>query len=747
MLSRLIIHLNGAVQGVGFRPFVYNLAADLKLNGYVLNNTEGVLIEIEGAKGSLDEFLLRLNKEKPSLSHISTQDIAYAEPLGYTDFQIKESRYGGQIEAVILSDIATCQKCIDEVIAPDDRRGSYPFTNCTNCGPRFTIIERLPYDRRNTTMKDFMMCLDCQQEYDNPSNRRFHAQPNACPVCGPHVILYRPDGALIAERGEAIEGLISGIRQGLTAAVKGLGGFHLMCDARNDDSVRLLRQRKMRQEKPFAVMVSDIETAKKYAELSALEEALLLSPEKGIVLVNKKESDLADSVAPGLKRIGIFLPYTPLHHIILKRLDFPVVATSGNISDEPIIKNNDEALNRLSMLTDMILVHNRPIKRRCDDSVVKVIAGFPVPLRRARGYAPLTINLPFKLRQCVLAVGGFYKNTFAIGRGEKIIMSHHIGDIETVEGVENFEEAVSDLCRLYDFEPDVIAYDLHPGYETTRWAMKQDGVRKIGVQHHFAHILSCMVENNLGGDVLGIAWDGTGYGLDGSLWGGEFLKCSYNGFERLAYFRPLRLIGGEKAVKEPARIALSILFELYGDDFYEIKIPTLQRFSMNELNTLFAIWRKGINSPYSSSAGRLFDALASMLGIRQTISYEGQAAIMIEDLYREDASEPYPFEIKDGVIDWRGMFHSIIKDIIDGHGGRVPSRFINTLANIALAIARQTNIQHICLSGGVFQNSPLTERIIRPLRDDLNVYTHKRLPPNDGGISVGQAVYAGLLSI
>jgi len=753
MLRRLVVNLKGAIQGVGMRPFVYRIAKELGLKGYVLNNSSGVTIEIEGDKDILDKFLLKLHRDKPPLAHIFSQELNYKEPCGYKDFEIRQSTDEGRIEVAVIPDIAICELCLKELLDLKDRRYAYPFINCTNCGPRFTIIENLPYDRPNTTMKVFMMCPECEREYEGPADRRFHAQPNACRICGPHVSLYRNDGTLLAERGDAIYTLIRGIEDGSIVAVRGIGGFHLICDARDEGTVSLLRERKRRQEKPFAVMFPDIESVKRYADISILEEAFLLSPERPIVLIKRKDSSggfckgdfvpLASSVAPGLKRIGAFLPYSPLHHIILKSLSFPVVATSGNFSDEPIVKDNDEALRRLSAFVDLILLHNRPIHRRCDDSVAKVIGGFPTLIRRSRGYAPMPVRLPFGLRKNVLAVGGFLKNTFAIGFDDKVIVSQHIGDIETVDTINYFGEAVRDFCKLYNFKPHTVVYDLHPGYETTRWALSQEGMERLGIQHHFAHILSCMAENGIGleEEVLGVAWDGTGYGDDRTLWGGEFMVCGYKGYRRVAYLRPFRLLGGEKAIKEPRRVALSILFELFGENALDMDVPTLRSFNKQELYLLFRAWQKGINSPLSTSTGRLFDAVASLLDIRQFLDYEGQAAMMIEDLYDENIKDPYPYEIKDGLIEWRLMFQAILTE---RERQKIPSRFINTLSEIILQVSKTQGIEKICLSGGVFQNDPLTARVKELLCKDFEVFTQKNVPPNDGGISLGQAVYGGL---
>ncbi|RME13586.1 MAG: carbamoyltransferase HypF, partial [Aquificota bacterium] len=688
MTRRLSVRIKGAVQGVGFRPFVYRLAKELGLCGFVINDSRGVSAELEGPKEKLEEFLLRLSREKPPLARIHSVDLQFTEPVGYRDFEIRESSEEGQKEVFLLPDMATCEDCLRELFDPSDRRYLYPFINCTNCGPRFTIVEKLPYDRPNTTMKVFQMCPQCSREYHDPSDRRFHAQPNACPLCGPWLSLYSSEGELLAEREEALRLSLELLREGRILAVKGIGGFHLMCDATKEETVSLLRERKRRREKPFAVMFRDLEQVLQYAEPSELELALLMLPERPIVLINCR-GGLAPSVAPGLRRVGAFLPYTPLHYLILRGLDFPVVATSGNLSDEPIVKENQEALERLSSLADFLLLHNRDIRRRCDDSVVKVIGGLPTPIRRSRGYAPMPITLPAELKRRVLAVGGMLKNTFALGFADRVILSQHVGDVENLETLMSFEEMVYDMMGLYDFEPEVVVCDLHPRYETTRWAedfARGRGIPLLKLQHHFAHILSCMAENALEGEVLGIAWDGTGYGEDGTLWGGEFLHCNYSSYRRLFHFRPFRLIGGEKAIKEPRRVALSILFELFGEKAFEFDLPTLKAFEERELKNLYTAWRSGVNSPLTSSAGRLFDGVASLLGLRHKVSYEGQASMMLEDLFRPEVEDFYPFEILENSVDWRPTITALLED---REKEKAPSRFINTLARICLEVARR----------------------------------------------------------
>ncbi|WP_448588308.1 carbamoyltransferase HypF [Thermocrinis sp.] len=731
---RMKIEIIGAVQGVGFRPFLYRLARRFGLRGWVMNTSEGVRVEVEG--DNLGSFLLELQNQKPPLAHIYSLSVEYAQPVGYTDFEIRESEGVGKKEVFILPDIGTCEQCLREVFDEKNRRYLYPFTNCTHCGPRFSIVETLPYDRKNTTMKVFKMCPLCEREYENPEDRRFHAQPNACPECGPWVSLYDSKGNLLAEREEAVQLLVEAIKQGKVVAVKGIGGFHLVCNAMDEKAVETLRERKRRKEKPFAVMFKDIDQVKEYAKTTPLEEALLISPERPIVLIEKGERKLPEVVSPGLKRIGAFLPYSPLHHIIMRYLNFPIVATSGNYSEEPIVKDNEEALEKLSKLADLLLLHNREIKRRCDDSVVKVVGGVPLPIRRSRGYAPLPISLPYKLPKRVLAVGGMLKNTFALAWEDRVFISQHVGDVENYQTLKSFEEMVFDLMKLYDFRPEVVVCDKHPRYETARWAhnfSEEMSIPILKVQHHHAHILSCMAERGIKEKVLGIAWDGTGYGEDGTLWGGEFLLCDYKGFERAYHFKPFRLIGGEKAVKEPRRVALSILFELFGENSLDFELP----FEKKELEVLCVSWRKGINSPFTSSVGRLFDGVCSLLGIRHYNSYEGQSAMILEDLYDPYVKDHYSYSVEGSLVDWRPMLLDLLGD---KQKERAPSRFINTLARIASDIAQRVGMEKVCLSGGVMQNAPLVERIIENLKS-FKVYTHQRVPANDGGICLGQVAY------
>ncbi len=745
MLRRLKIHLTGAVQGVGFRPFVYNLAVRYNLKGFVINDTHGVIIDVEGEEDKINQFLISLHTEKPPLAHIFSQEIEEKQPAGYKDFEIRKSKKEGKKEVFILPDVSTCDECLKELESPKDKRYRYPFINCTNCGPRFTIIEKLPYDRPNTTMKKFKMCPDCEREYNDPKNRRFHAQPNACPVCGPHITLYNSDKSLVAEKDEALRQTINLLKKGKILAIKGIGGFHLVCDATNDFAIKTLRERKRRGEKPFAVMFKDINQIKEYADITDFEEAVILSPEKPIVIIKSKENtDLSKGVAPYLDRIGVFLPYSPLHHLLLKDFGKPLVMTSANLSDEPIVKDNEEAFEKLSIFTDYILTHNRDIKNRVDDSVVRIINKKISFIRRSRGYAPLPVKLPFKLNRKVLAVGGHQKNTVAIAFENKAFLSQHIGDLETVDACKNFEEVIHSLFELYDFKPDVMVSDLHPRYYSTQWAKRfaqKTNIPLISLQHHFAHALSVMADNQIKNEkIFAVCWDGTGYGEDGNLWGGEFLVADYRGYERVFHFDYFRLIGGEKAVKEPRRVALSILFDMYGKNLPDI--PTLKAFKDKEVHLLYKTWEKGINSPLSSSVGRLFDAFASVTGIRQVLSYEGQSGMIMENFYDWSVRDYYPFEIKGTVVDWRPIFEALIKDSADL---KVKvSRFINSLSHIILQIYRQKgeNLK-IGLSGGVFQSKPLTEKIIQLAeKENIQILTHRKVPANDGGISLGQIAFA-----
>ena len=749
------ITVRGAVQGVGFRPFVYRLAMDLGCAGWVRNSAQGVFIEVEAPKERLDTFLLRLEREKPPLASIHSMEATFLDPVGYTAFEIRESS-GGEKTAIILPDIATCPDCLREVLDPKDRRYRYPFTNCTNCGPRFSIIEALPYDRPNTTMKRFKMCAACRREYENPLDRRFHAQPNACPRCGPRLELWDPGGRVLASHHDALLEAVEALRRGATVAVKGLGGFHLMVDARNEEAVRRLRRVKAREEKPFALMYPSLEMVKIDCAVSDLEERLLLSPESPIVLLDKKLQgllDLAEDVAPGNPRLGVMLPYTPLHHLVLAELGFPMVATSGNLSDEPICTDEHEALQRLKGLADFFLVHNRPIARHVDDSIARVIAGREQVLRRARGYAPLPIPLPQKTPP-LLAVGAHLKNTVAISVGDQAFVSQHIGDLETLPALDAFREVIVCFERVYDVRPEAVVCDAHPEYQSTRYA-RDSGLPVIPVQHHYAHVLGCMAENELEGPVLGVSWDGTGYGTDGTVWGGEFLRVTDTSMSRVGHLRTFPLPGGDKAIKEPRRAALGLLYELFGEEVFDMgDLWPLRAFTLQECTVIRKALQERINAPLTSSAGRLFDAVASIVNLRQVIRFEGQAAMELEfalsgsrtaDNYAFQVERPGPDEAPQVfVVQWAGIVRGILHDVSSGvFVADISAKFHNTLAEAICAVAQLVGEQRVVLTGGCFQNAYLTERTVGRLEEEgFRPYWHQRIPPNDGGIALGQLVAA-----
>ena len=748
-IQRVRAVIRGAVQGVGFRPFIFRLADEMRLKGWVINNTQGVFIEAEAEQEVLRRFLLRIEREKPAISFIQSFEHSFMDPVGYDKFEIRESTDGPKT-ALILPDIATCDDCRQEVFDPANRRYRYPFTNCTNCGPRFSIIEALPYDRPRTSMKMFEMCPECADEYHDPRDRRFHAQPNACPRCGPHLELWEPSGTVVAKDDEAVLRATVAIRGGLIVAVKGVGGFHLMADARNEDAVRRLRQRKRREEKPFALMFPSLGAATEFTQAEPMEARLLLSPEAPIVLLTRNDREgLTEAIAPGNPYLGVMLPYTPLHHLLMQELGSPVVATSGNVSDEPICTDEHEALLRLEGIADLFLVHDRPIVRHVDDSVVRVMAGRELVLRRARGFAPL----PVLLREAapnVVAVGAHQKNTIAAAVGRQVFISQHIGDLETVPAYGAFEQVLADFAGLYELHPAIMACDQHPDYFSTQYARKQREIEVVAVQHHYAHAMSCMAENQIEAPVLGISWDGSGYGPDGTVWGGEFLRITPGGFERFAHLRTFRLPGGEKAVKEPRRVALSILRATFGEELNgKGALPTLKAFSADERRLLDEMLGRGLRSPQTSSAGRLFDAVASIMGVRQVCRFEGQAAMELEFLaYGAVTDESYPFDMVRGenvsMVDWAPAIRAIVPEVLEAKAsGAIATKFHNTLVEMMVSVAKACGEERVVLSGGCFQNRYLTERAVMRLRaEGLRPYWHQRVPPNDGGIALGQVAAA-----
>lgn len=749
MKQRAHIIIHGAVQGVGFRPFVYRLAGQLGVRGWILNSAGGVRIEAEADPEPLASFLSRLDTDRPAHSWIQTMEHTFLDPAGYTTFEILHSSDEGVPTAVVLPDLATCPDCLTELFTPTDRRYRYPFINCTHCGPRFSIVQRLPYDRPHTTMRGFRMCGECQREYDTPADRRFHAQPNACPVCGPHVELWDRAGQKLAEHDRAIRQAVSLLAEGRIIAAKGIGGFHLMVDAGNEAAVAELRARKRRAEKPFAVMVRDIEEARRLCRIGDVEERVLLSPPAPILLARRAENgrDIAPGVAPRNPYLGIMLPSAPLHHLIMGDLGRAIVATSGNLSDEPLCIDEREALERLGDIADAFLIHNRPILRHVDDAVVRVMLGREMVLRRARGFAPLPILLPTPAPD-MLAVGAHLKNTVAVSRGRSVFISQHLGDLDTAESVQAFHAESKSLLDLYAVAPTRIVSDLHPDYLSTTHARTM-GPPVVEVQHHYAHIAACMAENQLDGRVLGVSWDGTGYGPDGTVWGGEFLLTDDRAWTRAATFRTFRLPGGEAAVREPRRTALGVMWELEGyaalrrDD-----LPCIASFTADERRLLIQMLGRGLQSPATSSAGRLFDAVSALLSICLRSTFEGQGAMELEfALGGTTTDNGYPYEVlpatedsKPHTIDWGPMIREILADMqLRVPVSEISGRFHNTMAQIIVDLAQRIGEERVVLSGGCFQNAYLTERTITRLRAEGFVpYWHQRVPPNDGGISLGQ---------
>ncbi len=754
------ISVRGVVQGVGFRPFVYRLAQEHNLKGWVRNTSGNVEIEVEGDEETLESFLRDLEAKAPPIARIENVEVTFYPTKGYTEFQIGESlSQEGQYQ-LVSPDIATCEDCKAEIFSPSDRRFRYPFTNCTNCGPRFTIIEDIPYDRPKTTMCEFEMCPQCQREYHDPLDRRFHAQPNACPECGPSLELVDGEGKSV-ECNDVIKSASDLLKEGGILAVKGLGGFQLACDATSEEAINLLRARKRRRSKPLAVMIATIGEIEKHCLVSPEERELLESPQCPIVLLKWKHSssNISPAVAPNLKYLGVMLPYTPLHHLLLKETGLPLVMTSGNLSEEPIAKDNDEVLTRLRGIADYFLLHNRGIYARYDDSVC-MVEGIPQAIRRARGYAPYPIFLPFKSKQ-ILACGAELKNTFCLTKDEHAFLSQHIGDMENEETLEHFESTIELYKKLFRVEPEIIAYDMHPDYLATKYALEtgaKASLKLVPVQHHHAHIASCLVENKVEGPVIGVAFDGTGYGTDGTIWGGEFLVADFSSFRRVGHLEYVPLVGGEAAIRKPYRMALSYLYTLLGEDF-TLEGLLLGKIKPDEIAIVKQQLKRKVNSPLTSSAGRLFDAVSALAGVRQEIDYEAQAAIELEMLALDEMekSESYPFSIvEEGgvkVVKVGELFSTVVRDVRNQISIPVISlKFHNTMAQIIAEMckssAKETGISEVVLSGGVFQNQLLLKLATSALqREGFSVLTHRLVPCNDGGISLGQAVVANFSSI
>lgn len=748
--ARLRLTIRGTVQGVGFRPFLYRLATEMDLSGWAANSPQGVILEVEGGVEQLHGFQRRVEQERPPHSHVESVQAEFLPVVGYQGFEIRASDASGRKTTAMLPDLATCAECLMDVATPGNRRFRYPFTNCTHCGPRFSIIEALPYDRPNTTMKRFRMCPACLAEYEDPRDRRFHAQPNACPICGPHLELWDPAGAVLASQDDALLRAADRLREGRIVAVKGLGGFHLLVDARQAHGVLELRRRKQREEKPFALMFPGLDIIRRFCRVSELEECILTSAEAPIVLLERLPASdpLAPALAPGNPSLGVMLPYTPLHHLLMAELNFPVVATSGNLSDEPICTDEREALTRLAELADFFLVHDRPIARHVDDSIVRQMAGREMVLRRARGYAPLPVRLADAVPP-LLAVGAHLKNTVAVSVGSDVFLSQHVGDLDTPQAFAAFQEVQRHLCRLYEQQPAAVACDLHPDYRSTHFAHTR-GLPVIGVQHHEAHVLACMAEHHLRPPVLGVSWDGTGYGTDGTVWGGEFFEVTDTLLRRFGHWRTFALPGGEQAVREPRRSALGLLYEVFGAAVFEmIHLAPVRAFSTAEKRILRDMLRRRVHAPRTSSVGRLFDALAALLDIRQVTRYEGQSAMALEfAALRCVTDEAYdiPVQADDGpaIVDWEPLVRAMLTDLQTGRpASMIAARAHNAMVNAILAVARQAAISQVVLSGGCFQNRYLTERAVQKLQQvGFEPFWHRHVPPNDGGIALGQVLAA-----
>ena len=752
------IDVSGIVQGVGFRPYVYRLATGRRLSGTIRNTAAGVTIEIQGPVETVQDFINRLPAEAPPLARITGLAVHEVPCNGDQDFRIVHSREGQEVRTLISPDVAICADCLREMSDPNDRRYRYPFINCTNCGPRFTIIRDIPYDRPSTSMAIFPMCPACLAEYENPLDRRFHAQPNACWECGPRVELWDKSGKRIECRDPIVEA-VYGLHAGLVVAVKGLGGFHLAVDATNPAAVALLRERKRRVEKPFAIMVPDLSAAGEIGDLDDTARAVLQSMQRPIVLISKKKPSLIpDEVAPRNRYLGVFLPYTPLHYLLLAEGGFKaLVMTSGNQSEEPIAIDNREAVDRLRGLADCFLVHNRDILLRCDDSVVRVAGGSARQLRRSRGFVPVPVFLKDD-QPSVLAVGGELKNTICLTKGKHAFLSQHIGDLENVESYSFFHEAIEHLERILEIRPEIVAYDLHPDYFSTKWALQQSGRELVGVQHHHAHIASCMAENHLEGRVIGFALDGTGYGTDGNIWGGEVLIAGYEDFERAAHFEYVPLPGGAAAIREPWRMAVSCLAHHFGREFLKFDIPFVRQLDKTKVDVLLRMMEQGVNSPLTSSCGRLFDAIAALIGIRQEVNYEAQAAIELEmamassDVASPNEETAYPMVLlpDDGhwIIGTRPLFEALLDDLgrnipVAAISRRFHRGLVEGFVELAALLRKKTALQRVCLSGGTFHNVYLSERLEARLSESgFEVFTQKEVPSGDGGLSLGQAVVA-----
>lgn len=751
--ARVKAIISGVVQGVGFRPFIYQLAHKHKLVGYVTNTSTGVEIEVEGSEEDVHAFLKAIPEERPPLALISSIKTHPLTPLGEEAFLIKKSQVYAHRSTLISPDVCICEDCLREVFDPNDRRHRYPFINCTNCGPRYTIIDDIPYDRPNTSMRKFPMCKECGSEYNDPGDRRFHAQPNACFQCGPEVFLYDKEKKPVLCNDPILE-TIKLLEKGFIVAIKGLGGFHLAVDAENSEAVMQLRERKPRKEKPFAIMSKDLNAISQYATISQADKELLTSFKRPIVLAPKKQPNtLSEGIAPGINNFGVMLPYTPLHYLLMEGKFWALVMTSGNITEEPICIDNHEAFSRLKGIADYFLIHNRDILQRSDDSVCQIINEKVRLIRRSRGYVPLPLFFDKDLPQ-VLACGAEEKNTICLTKENKVFVSQHIGELENLETLQFFEHVISHLKRILEIEPKILAYDLHPQYLSTKWALEQRGVKLIGIQHHHAHILSCLAENGDFSPVIGLALDGIGYGEDGRLWGGELLLVDKARYKRLAHLSYRPLPGGEKAIKAPWRMAISYLYPIYGKGLLELVLPFKGVIEQKRIEKVMYMIERGINCPLSSGLGRLFDAVSAMIGIKYHIDYSAQAAIELE-MCQEETDEGYEFSVNTKQMPWEidpnPVISAIVRDLKTGvPRGIISGRFhkgtVNMLVKICNLAREETGLKKIALSGGVFQNAYLISQMENRLKAlGFIVYSHSQVPCNDGGISLGQATGVALL--
>lgn len=750
------ISISGIVQGVGFRPFIYNLAQRHNLKGYVFNNSQGVEIHLQCHEESLQNFIHDINSKNPPRSKIKKINTAqYFSPGAYTDFSIRFSKKKDSISAEISPDLDICPDCLQELFDKTNRRYLYPFINCTNCGPRFTITKNIPYDRQYTTMHDFKMCESCRQEYENPANRRFHAQPNGCYACGPKIELLNNKheklfiGGNSNEVKKICEFIATQLKSGRIVAIKGIGGFHFACDALNETAVKNLRARKYREDKPFALMFPEMASIRRYCEVSIHEEKLLTDYQHPIVLL-KNKIKVANSVAPGNNYLGCMLPYTPIHHLLMYFFPNPLVMTSGNVSDEPVKYLNDDALNHLSNIADFFLLNDRDIHIRCDDSVVRSYNKQSYFIRRSRGYTPMDLNINYSFSRNILACGGQQKNVFAFSKQDKIFLSHHIGDLKNYSVLKSFEKGIEHFKNIFEISPEIIAIDKHPDYLSHIFGKEyatQHELPTIEIQHHHAHAAACMAEHELNEKVIALVLDGTGYGDNGNIWGGECLVCDYNQAERIAHFREVKMPGGEFAIKNIAAMGLAYLFEIFGDEIDQLSLPFLKK--IKERGIIIEMLQKNLNSPITTSCGRLFDGIAAICGFRDFVNYEGQAAVEFEQAIANRTKAYYNFSItNNNIIDWEPAIREIILDVNNKVSHSIISEkfhrgLVKIFLQLLIKIRQNYNINKIVLSGGVFMNLFLLKNLeFQLINHNFGVYTHKKVPANDGGIALGQLFIA-----